>query len=191
MADWKTWETGCSACQKCALASTRHQVVLGVGPKDAEVVFVGEAPGENEDLQGEPFIGRGGKLLDEVLQTVGLSRESNIYITNIVKCRPPQNRDPKPQERDACMPWLCEQFSLIKPRIVVCLGRVAACSLINPNYKVTKEHGLFFEKDSTLYMGTFHPAAILRDPRKKGEWVADFQALRKKIEEVCQLIVFE
>ena len=89
------------------------------------------------------------------------------------------------------MPWLCEQFSLIKPRIVVCLGRVAACSLINPNYKVTKEHGLFFEKDSTLYMGTFHPAAILRDPRKKGEWVADFQALRKKIEEVCQLIVFE
>lgn len=184
--DFDTLTAQCLACERCGLCATRRHVVMGVGNEQAEVLFVGEAPGENEDLQGEPFVGRGGKLLDAALQTVGLSREKNIYIANIVKCRPPQNRDPLPEEQEACFDWLRAQMALLRPKIVVCLGRVAACRMIRKDFKVTREHGCFFERDGLLMMGTLHPAAVLRDPRKKDEWLADFVTLRDKIRAVCE-----
>ena len=183
--DWKELTAACGACRACGLCETRHHVVVGVGPANAEVLFIGEAPGENEDLQGEPFVGRGGKLLDLALHAVGLDRRHNIYIANTVKCRPPKNRDPHPDEQQACLPWLEQQMRLLNPKIVVCLGRVSACRMIKEDFKVTKEHGAFFEKDGRLYMGTLHPAAVLRDPRKKEEWFGDFVKLREKIGEVC------
>lgn len=184
--NFEEFEQKCQECRACGLAETRHHVVVGVGNRQAEVLFVGEGPGENEDLQGEPFVGRGGQLLDLALAAVGLSRQSNIYIANIVKCRPPHNRDPLPEEQEACMQWLRTQVRLIHPKIIVCLGRVAACRLMNPDFKVTREHGQFMQKGGIWMMGTLHPAAVLRDPRKKGEWFADFVTLRDKIAEVCE-----
>lgn len=182
---WQELKNDCTACRGCALCETRTNVVFGVGPETAEVLFVGEGPGENEDLQGEPFVGRGGKLLDKYLEAVELSREKNIYIANIVKCRPPQNRDPKPEEQEYCINWLREQFRLIRPKIIVCLGRIAAQKLISPDFKVTKEHGIFYEKNGVYMMGTFHPAALLRNPNNKPAALEDFTALRDKIEQVC------
>ena len=183
--NWNELEQECLNCKKCELCQTRNNVVFGVGNKNAEVLFIGEGPGENEDLQGEPFVGRGGKLLDKMLYSVDLSREENIYIANIVKCRPPKNRDPKPEEQTACTPWLRNQFKLMKPKIIVCLGRIASAKIIKPDIKITKEHGMFFEKGGVLMMPMLHPAAILRDPRKRPEAFRDFQILREKIKEIC------
>lgn len=183
--NWNELEQECLNCKKCELCQTRNNVVFGVGNKNAEVLFIGEGPGENEDLQGEPFVGRGGKLLDKMLYSVDLSREENIYIANIVKCRPPKNRDPKPEEQTACTPWLRNQFKLMKPKIIVCLGRIASAKIIKPDIKITKEHGMFFEKSGVLMMPMLHPAAILRDPRKRPEAFRDFQILREKIKEIC------
>ena len=187
MAEW-TWETlesQCKNCTACGLAASRHNVVFGVGNPRAEVLFIGEGPGENEDLQGEPFVGRGGQLLDKMLASVGLSRQKNIYIANIVKCRPPRNRDPQPEEQEACINWLKAQTALIRPKIIVCLGRIAACRLITPDFKVTRQHGEFFLKNGVWMMGTLHPAALLRNPSQKPDGFADFLALRDKIGEVC------
>ena len=184
-AKWAQLKTECEACRACTLCQTRHNVVFGVGNPQAEVLFVGEGPGENEDLQGEPFVGRGGKLLDTMLNAVGLSRHRNIYIANMVKCRPPQNRDPLPEEQQACARWLQQQIRMISPKIVVCLGRIAACHFISDDFKVTKQHGQFYEKDGILYMGMFHPAAILRNPNQKPIAFEDFIKLRDKIEDIC------
>lgn len=185
-AAWDALEKRCLQCTACALCDGRHHVVFGTGVRDAEVLLVGEGPGENEDLQGEPFVGRGGQLLDRALEAVGLSRKHNVYIANMVKCRPPHNRDPLPEEQDACIDWLKEQVALLQPKILVCLGRVAACRLIDPQFKVTREHGVFTQKNGIWRVGVFHPAAVLRDPRRKGEWFADFVRLREKIEETCE-----
>mgnify|MGYP002244763197 CR=1 FL=1 len=155
----------CLACQRCGLCETRTHVVFGQGVPDAEVLFVGEGPGANEDAQGLPFVGRSGQLLDKYLFAIDLDRASNCYIANIVKCRPPQNRDPLPAESEACMPWLREQFRLLRPKIVVCLGRIAAQRMIRADFSVTKEHGTFIEKNGILFMGTFHPAACSVSPR--------------------------
>ena len=174
------------ACRKCPLADGRTQTVFGVGNPAAEVLFVGEGPGANEDEQGEPFVGRAGQLLDKMLAAVGLSRQHNIYIANMVKCRPPQNRDPLPEEQDACLHWLKAQTALLRPKILVCLGRVAACRLIAPDFKVTRQHGEFFEKKGMLLMGTLHPAALLRTPSQKPDAFEDFLKLREKIGEVCE-----
>ena len=182
---WEALEARCMGCTGCDLAATRTKVVFGVGNREAEVLFVGEGPGQNEDLQGEPFVGRGGQLLDQMLSAVGLSREHNIYIANMVKCRPPENRDPAPAEQEACIGFLREQTALLRPKIIVCLGRIAACRLIDPDFKVTRQHGEFFEKNGILFMGTFHPAALLRNPRQKPDGFADFVALREKIQEIC------
>ena len=182
---WEQLKTACENCHNCGLCETRTNVVFGVGNPEAEVLFIGEGPGENEDLQGEPFVGRGGKLLDTMLEAVGLSRKHNIYIANMVKCRPPKNRDPLPEEQDACGNWLKQQMALISPKIVVCLGRIAAFRMISEDFKVTRQHGQFFEKDGVLYMGMFHPAAILRNPNQKPEAFADFLKLRDKIQEIC------
>ena len=183
--DWETLEKDCQSCQKCALCQTRQKVVFGTGNRNAEVLFIGEGPGANEDEQGLPFVGRAGQLLDKMLAGVGLSRERNIFIANTVKCRPPQNRDPLPEEQEACLDWLREQVRLLRPKIIVCLGRISACRFIDPDFKVTRQHGQFFEKNGVLMMGTLHPAAILRNPNQKPMAFADLIALRDKIEEVC------
>ncbi|MBQ1806317.1 MAG: uracil-DNA glycosylase [Ruminococcus sp.] len=185
---YQTWEelhTACLACRKCALCQTRLHVVVGVGVPDAEVMFIGEGPGENEDLQGEPFVGRGGVLLDKMLLAVDLDRKKNIYIANIVKCRPPHNRDPKPEEQELCIGWLRNQVKLLRPKIIVCLGRIAAMRIIKPDFRVTREHGLFFEKNGVLMMATLHPAAVLRNPSQKPDAFNDYLLLRDKIKEVC------
>lgn len=178
-------EQACKQCRACGLCETRQNVVFGTGNPHAEVLFIGEGPGENEDKQGLPFVGRAGQLLDTMLEAVGLSRKHNIYIANMVKCRPPHNRDPLPEEQDACAHWLQDQIDHIRPKIIVCLGRVAAFRMISPDFKVTRQHGQFFEKDGILYMGMFHPAAILRNPHQKPDAFADFVALRDKILEIC------
>lgn len=183
--DWKALFAACGACRRCELANTRHNVVVGVGNPQAEILFIGEGPGENEDLKGEPFVGRAGKLLDQMLAAVGLSRQHNIYIANIVKCRPPKNRDPLPEEQAACTPWLMQQIEAINPKIIVCLGRIAACYMIDPDFKVMKQHGEFIEKDGRLMMGMLHPAAILRNPNQRSVAFADFVTLRDKIAEIC------
>lgn len=183
--NWNELKEQCLNCKKCSLCETRTNVVFGVGNPNAEVMFIGEGPGENEDLQGEPFVGRGGKLLDKMLYSVDLSREENIYIANIVKCRPPKNRDPKPEEQVACTDWLRNQYKLINPKIIVCLGRIASAKIIKPDIKITKEHGLFFKKGDVLMMPMLHPAAVLRDPRKRPEAFRDFQILREKIKKIC------
>lgn len=182
---WEDLISECSKCQKCDLCKTRNNVVIGVGNKNADVMFIGEGPGENEDLQGEPFVGRGGQLLDKMLTAVDLDRKKNIYIANIVKCRPPQNRDPRPEEQEMCIDWLRNQTKLISPKIIVCLGRIAAARIIKSDIKITKEHGIFFERNGIFMMAMLHPAAVLRDPRKKPEAFDDFLTLREKINEVC------
>ena len=156
-------------------------MVFGTGVPDAGILFVGEAPGENEDLEGEPFVGRGGKLLDQYLNAIGLDRTKNVYIANMLKCRPPLNRDPKPEEMDACIPYLRELVRLMKPKIIVCVGRISAQRLISPDFKVTRQHGEFINKNGVWMMGTFHPAALLRDPRKKGDCFEDFLRLQDKL----------
>ena len=185
MTAWEELERRCMACQRCALADTRTNVVFGAGQKNAEIMFIGEGPGEHEDLQGEPFVGRGGMLLDEMLSLIGLSRDQNFYICNIVKCRPPKNRDPLNTEQDACIGYLEEQITLIQPKIIVCLGRIAASRLIHDNYKITREHGQWAERDGILYTAIYHPAALLRDPSKKPDTFADLRAIREKIRQVC------
>ncbi len=174
----------CLNCRRCGLCETRTNVVVGVGNPRSKVMFIGEGPGENEDLQGEPFVGRGGQLLDKMLATVDLDRKTNVYIANIVKCRPPKNRDPLPEEQEACIGWLRNQVALIRPKIIVCLGRIAAMRIIKPDMKITREHGQFFEKNGTLMMATLHPAALLRNPNQKPAAFEDFLKLREKIDEL-------
>lgn len=168
----------CLDCTNCPLRQGARQVVFGVGNENADIMFVGEGPGEQEDIQGEPFVGRSGQLLDKYLELIDLSRKENIYIANIVKCRPENNRDPKPEEQDICIGWLRQQVKLIKPKVIVCLGRIAAQRLISPDFRVTTDHGKFIEKGGMYFMGTFHPSALLRNPANKPAALSDFQALR-------------
>ena len=185
MYTWETLRGDCLRCEKCGLCANRTQVVFGTGVQDAEVLFVGEGPGAREDELGLPFVGRSGQLLDTYLDTIHLHRDKNIFIGNIVKCRPPENRDPLPEERKACLPWLREQFRLLRPKIVVCLGRIAAQVLIRPDYKIMQEHGRWEEKNGVWFTATLHPAALLRNPTQKPLAFEDFVALREKIKEVC------
>ena len=183
--DWPTLERECLQCKKCSLCQERTHVVFGVGNRNAEVLFIGEGPGMHEDLQGEPFVGRAGQLLDKMLAAIDLDRKTNVYIANIVKCRPPQNRDPLPEEQDACLDWLRNQTALIAPKIIVCLGRIAAAKLMNPEIKITKEHGQFTQKGGVWMMATLHPASLLRNPGQKPGAFEDFLRLREKIVEQC------
>lgn len=183
-------KTTCLSCEGCSLAKTRQHVVFGTGACDAEILFVGEGPGANEDKEGLPFVGAAGKLLDAMLEAVGLSREKNVYIANIVKCRPPQNRDPAPEEQEACIGWLKKQVAILRPKIIVCLGRVAAGRIIDPDFRVTREHGTFIERKGVYMMGTFHPAALLRNPQQKPDAFSDFLKLRDLIPQVCEHTAF-
>ncbi|MDR0862207.1 MAG: uracil-DNA glycosylase [Oscillospiraceae bacterium] len=183
---WDELERACADCRKCALYETRTKPVFGVGNRAAEVLFVGEGPGESEDLQGEPFVGRAGKLLDDMLSLIGLDRRENIYIANIVKCRPPKNRDPLNTEQDACIDWLRAQYALIRPKIVVCLGRISAMRLIKEDFKISREHGQWFDKDGVRFMALYHPAALLRDPNRRPETFVDLKELERVIRAVCE-----
>lgn len=185
MADrWEELEKRCQNCRECSLCETRTNVVFGDGSRTAEIMFVGEGPGAHEDEQGVPFVGKAGQLLDDMLAIIGLDR-TMVYIANIVKCRPPQNRDPLPEEQEACSAWLDSQIALMRPKIIVCVGRISAQRYISKDFRVTKEHGLFYDRNSILYMGTFHPAALLRNPNQKPAAFEDFIALRDKINEIC------
>lgn len=185
MADrWEELEKRCQNCRECSLCETRTNVVFGDGSRTAEIMFVGEGPGAHEDEQGVPFVGKAGQLLDDMLAIIGLDR-TMVYIANIVKCRPPQNRDPLPEEQEACSAWLDSQIALMRPKIIVCVGRISAQRYISKDFRVTKEHGLFYDRNGILYMGTFHPAALLRNPNQKPAAFEDFIALRDKINEIC------
>ncbi len=173
----------CSECRKCELCQTRTHSVFGVGNPHADLLFVGEAPGEQEDLTGTPFVGRAGQLLDKFLFAVGIER-SEVYIANILKCRPPKNRDPLPIEEDACIDYLRAQVKLIRPKIIVCLGRISAMRLIKEDFKITKEHGTYFEKGEFLMTAVYHPAALLRDPRKKEDMLEDMKSIKAKLDEL-------
>ena len=158
--------------------------MFGVGPEDAEVMFIGEGPGAQEDEQGEPFVGAAGQLLDRMLSIIGLGRH-NCYIANIVKCRPPQNRDPEPEEQEACYPWLEAQIEHIQPKIIVCLGRISAMKLIKDDFRITREHGQWFDLFGRSYMAIYHPSALLRDLSKRPETFRDLKTLQAKVKEIC------
>ena len=184
MNEWEALQERCLNCRACGLWETRSHVVFGVGDPRAEVLFVGEAPGEREDALGEPFVGRAGELLDDMLAMIGLHR-SRIYITNSIKCRPPHNRDPLNTEKEACAGYLQRQLQLMKPKIIVCLGRISAMEMIKEDFKITREHGQFFEKNGVLMTAIYHPAALLRDTDKKPETFVDLKRLQAKIRQVC------
>ena len=181
---WQELEARCMSCQGCGLAETRTNVVFGVGNRQSDVLFIGEGPGEQEDLQGEPFVGPAGKLLDVMLSVIDLDR-TRVYIANIVKCRPPRNRDPMDLEQEACRQWLDRQIALIRPRIIVCLGRISAKAMINEDFRITREHGQWFTRDGIRFIATYHPSALLRDPGKRPEAFMDLRELRKEIRSVC------
>ena len=165
-------------CTKCPLGFTRTKFVFGVGNPHAEILFIGEAPGRDEDLKGEPFVGRAGQLLDKMLAAIELDR-TQIYIANILKCRPPDNRDPLPEEADACLPHLAEQIRLISPPFVCALGRIAAQILLDTKTPISKLRGHWYEFGSAKMMVTFHPAALLRNPEYKKDSWADLKELRR------------
>ena len=184
MDNWEKLKSECLNCRRCPLCETRNNVVFGVGPENAEVLFIGEGPGEQEDLKGEPFLGRGGKLLDDMLELIDLDR-TKIYIANMVKCRPPKNRDPLETEQMACAEWLRRQIDLLQPKLIVCLGRISAMKFIKPDFRITKEHGQWFNVDGRRVMALYHPAALLRDPNKRPETFDDLKRLQAEIRAVC------
>ena len=181
MDSWKLLKSECADCSRCELCETRTNLVFGVGNEAAEVMFIGEGPGEQEDLQGEPFVGPAGKLLDTMLELIDLDR-SKVYIANVVKCRPPRNRDPQPAEQDACAEWLERQIALVNPRLIVCLGRIAAMAMIKPDFRITAEHGVWFERGAFSVSAAYHPSALLRDPRKKDDMLADMLEIKKRLD---------
>ena len=180
---WEKLYSECTSCTACELHKTRTNCVFGTGNQTADILFVGEAPGDNEDKTGTPFVGRAGQLLDKYLYAVDIPRD-DVYIANILKCRPPKNRDPLPAEEDACIDFLRRQVKLIQPKIIVCLGRISAMRLIRPDFKITKEHGAWFEKNGFLITAVYHPALLLRDPRKKEEMLSDMQSIKAKLDEL-------
>ncbi len=185
MDEWDELERQCSQCRRCALGDTRHSLVFGVGDRRARVMLIGEGPGEQEDRLGEPFVGPAGKLLDDMLEMIDLDR-GRVYIANMVKCRPPKNRDPLDAEKAACAPWLKRQIALVDPDIIVCLGRIAAAGLIREDFKITREHGQWFDVDGRRAMAIYHPSALLRDLGKRPETFVDLKTLQKEIMAVSQ-----
>ena len=183
MKSWETLEGACLNCRKCRLWETRTNVVIGVGNRNADIMFVGEGPGQQEDLQGEPFVGPAGQLLDKMLASIGLDREK-VYIANIVKCRPPGNRDPHDDEQEACMNYLRYQLMLVKPKIIVCLGRIAATAIIDKDFKITRQHGQWTERKGYWFIATYHPSALLRDESKKRPAWEDLKLIRAKLDEI-------
>jgi len=183
MLDWEGLEASCMSCTQCGLCRTRTNVVFGVGARDTQIMFIGEGPGEQEDLQGIPFVGPAGKLLDDMLSIIDLNRQ-NCYIANIVKCRPPRNRDPQEDEQLACIGYLRNQVALIQPKIIVCLGRIAAKRIIDPDYRITREHGSWIFRNGIWMTAIYHPSALLRDVTKRPETFEDLLSIRDKMVEL-------
>ena len=181
--DWDSLKQACLQCNRCDLCGGRKQVVFGVGPTDTEILFVGEGPGQQEDLTGRPFVGAAGQLLDKMLAAIGLTREQ-VYICNIVKCRPPNNRVPEPDERAICMGYLRQQVALVRPKVIVCLGSTPARALLGEDIRITRDRGVWQLKKGVWFMPTFHPAALLRDADKKRPAWEDFKAIRDKLKEI-------
>lgn len=185
MADtWESLREECARCHGCALAETRTQTVFGAGATDASILLVGEGPGQREDEQGVPFVGPAGELLDDMLEMIGLDRNS-VYIANIVKCRPPQNRDPLNVEQEACMDFLRRQAMLLRPKILICLGRIAAKAIIKEDFKITQEHGHWFQRGGVQMTALYHPSALLRDVSKRPETFEDLKSIQAKVRELC------
>jgi len=185
MQEWAGLEQACKSCKNCALWETRTNVVFGDGSRSARVMLIGEGPGATEDKQGLPFVGRAGQLLDDMLKMIDLDR-AKVFISNIVKCRPPGNRDPLNVEQKACMDWLDRQITILAPNIIVCLGRIAAKVMIRDDFKITQEHGQWMERaDGIKIMALYHPAALLRDPRRRPETFVDLKSLQSMIKQVC------
>ena len=183
MGDWVSLKNQCFNCTKCSLADTRTNVVFGVGNLNADIMFIGEGPGEQEDLKGEPFVGPAGKLLDDMLSIIDIDRET-CYIANIVKCRPPHNRDPFDHEQEACIEYLRKQVSLVRPRIIVCLGRIAAKKILYPDFKITMEHGTWIQRNGIWMTAIYHPSALLRDVSKRPDTFEDLLQIRKKLNDI-------
>ena len=181
MESWEALSAECARCEGCELCHTRHELVFGVGDKNARLMFIGEGPGEQEDLRGEPFVGPAGQLLDRMLEIIYLRREE-VYITNIVKCRPPRNRDPLPAEQNACIGWLRRQIALVDPEIIVFLGRIAACYFLGKDFKISHQHGQFYDWDGRRVIALYHPSALLRDPAKRPETFVDLKTLKQELD---------
>jgi len=175
------------SCDKCALSKTRRNIVFGEGDIKADIMFIGEGPGGEEDRIGRPFVGRAGRLLDELIASIGMKREQ-IYIANIVKCRPPGNRDPLPKEREQCVGYLRAQVAFIRPKIIVCLGRIAAQTIISKGLSITRERGNWTKRKSFYILPTYHPAAVLRNDMLKKDAYADFQSILEKYKEIGESV---
>lgn len=182
--EWAELRRQCETCRACPLHETRNKLVFGVGLRTSPILFVGEGPGQQEDLQGEPFVGAAGRLLDDMLSIIDLGRH-NCYIANVVKCRPPGNRDPKPEERYACLDYLMEQIRLIQPKLIICLGRIAAGVLIDEDFKITRQHGRWVERNGVWYTAIYHPSALLRDLSRRPETFLDLLSIREKARVIC------
>jgi len=180
---WSDLLKSCMSCEKCELHKTKTKTVFGKGSHEAKIMFIGEAPGESEDREGLPFVGRAGKLLDKYMAYFDLTLD-NVYTANILKCRPPKNRDPAESEQDSCIDYLRAQTKLIDPKIIVCLGRIAAVRIIKPDFKITSEHGLWFKKGDIYMTAIYHPSALLRDPAKKSDALLDFKSVHAKAVEL-------
>ena len=172
-------------CRKCRLCETRKNVVFGVGNREADIMFIGEGPGADEDAQGEPFVGKAGKLMNMAFDMLGVKREE-VYIANIVKCRPPNNRNPQDDEAENCLDYLRNQVILVKPKIIVLLGSVALKNVLGKEYGITASRGKWLERKGILYMPTWHPAALLRDENKKIDFIKDLKQVIKRYNEICQ-----
>jgi uracil-DNA glycosylase family 4 len=173
-------EAGLQGCTRCKLHKGRHNIVFGVGDARARLMFVGEAPGEDEDLKGEPFVGRAGQLLTKMIEAMGLSREQ-VYICNTVKCRPPNNRNPEPDELETCEPFLKGQLAAVKPEVIVTLGKFAAQALLRDDTAISRLRGQWREYEGIPLMATFHPAYLLRSPGEKGKVWDDLKQVMKKL----------
>ena len=184
MMDWRELKSICNTCTRCGLCETRHNVVFGVGNETADIMLIGEGPGEQEDLQGEPFVGPAGKLLDDMLSIIDVDRRKNCYIANIVKCRPPRNRDPLETEQDSCIAYLQNQIRLVQPKVIICLGRIAAKRMIDPDYRITRQHGNWVQRDGVWMTAIYHPSALLRDVAKRPETFDDLLKIREKLYEI-------
>lgn len=176
-------EQAIQGCKKCKLCNNRNNIVVGSGNPNAEIMFIGEGPGADEDLQGKPFVGKAGKLMDMALQGLDIKREE-LYIANIVKCRPPSNRNPEPDEAEACLDYLRNQVMIVKPKIIVLLGSVALKNILGKEYNITASRGKWVEKKGIWYMPTFHPAALLRDDTKKIDFWNDLKLIKEKMKEI-------
>ena len=184
MADtWEALRAECAACRGCALADTRTHVVFGDGCETAEIMLIGEGPGQHEDEHGIPFVGRAGQLLDDMLEIIHLDR-TKVYIANVVKCRPPNNRQPTPEEMAACLPHLRGQAALVRPRVILLLGATAVAAVLGPDERITRCRGRWFERKGTHIIATYHPSALLRDPSKKRAAWEDLQSLRQRLTEL-------